>query len=256
MKENIGHPTKIDPNFLVLDHSGSGSAGRVGDIAHLKLVKNGLASVQDVSQGLASRLLDPQDVEEILDLCSAPGGKTGHLAELSPNCRIIATDRSNDRLRIVEQNVARCGYHNVTTIPYDNLLASSERSFDAVLVDAPCTGTGVLARRPDIRWRLRQTDIKRMAAIQLQLLRYAADRVRRGGRIIYSTCSIEPEENGEVVERFLSEQSGFHLVSARAEPSEHREFPVEVLDDQGRLNILGTEIGGDGIFAARMERKK
>ncbi|MDP8228445.1 MAG: transcription antitermination factor NusB, partial [Candidatus Electryoneaceae bacterium] len=96
LTNNFDHHSKIDPNFLSLEHSGSSGGddddGVGGDVDHWKLVKSGLASVQDVSQGLVSRLLDPQDVEEILDLCSAPGGKTGHLAELSPNCRIIATD--------------------------------------------------------------------------------------------------------------------------------------------------------------------
>jgi len=240
-KRNINYkPAVLDPTFIDLEHS--------TNPADLSIVRDGYVSVQDVSQGMVAKLIDPQPDELILDLCSAPGGKTGHLAELEPECKIIATDKDAGRLDVVKKNIARCGYKNVTLTCYNKVL-TGKQSFDAVLVDAPCTGTGVLARRVDIRWRRKLTDLRKMAAIQRQLLRYAAERVKRGGRLIYSTCSIEPEENEMIVNDFLKEQSGFRLINAG------KWIPEELADEIGQLRALGSEVKADGVFAARLERK-
>jgi 16S rRNA (cytosine967-C5)-methyltransferase len=121
--------------------------------------------------------------------------------------------------------------------------------YDAVLVDAPCTGTGVLARRPDLRWRRKPDDVPRMAATQLKLLSYAESKVALGGRIIYSTCSVEPEENLEVVNAFLQQHRGFGLetFSSNLDPG--------TLDEHGCLSYWGPELGADGVFAAVLRRK-
>ena len=158
--------------------------------------------VQDESAQRAAELLAPQPGETVLDLCSAPGTKTTHLAELMRNeGRIIATDTGEQRLQRVAENCRRLGISIVET-----QLISQEGSdipegpFDAILIDAPCSNTGVLGKRPDARWRIQEDDLEELSRIQLRLLLAAANRLRPGGRIVYSTCSIEPEENAAVLE--------------------------------------------------------
>ncbi len=233
-------PNRLDPNFLEMKHS--------GNPADLKPIRDGRASVQDISQGLVGRLVDPRAGESILDLCAAPGGKTGHLAELCPDCRIVATDKSEERLTILSENVIRCKWINVEIRQFNDVLSSDER-FDCVLVDAPCTGTGVLARRPDLRWRRTPADVKRMAGVQLELLRYAAGKLKKGGRIIYSTCSVENEENEDIIDAFLSERKYYQLVGAD-------EFlESDLIDERGFLSVLGPKTKSDAVFAARLQKK-
>lgn len=158
--------------------------------------------VQDESAQQAAELLAPQPGEMVLDLCAAPGTKTTHLAELMRNeGRIVATDSSEARLALVPRNAERLGLSIIETavvsLDDSNLPAGP---FDAILIDAPCSNTGVLGKRPDARWRLQPEDLEELSRIQLRLLLAAADRLKPGGRIVYSTCSIEPEENAAVVE--------------------------------------------------------
>lgn len=158
--------------------------------------------VQDESAQRVAALLAPQPGQTVLDLCSAPGTKTTHLAELMNNeGRVIATDTSEPRLQLVQQNSERLGLSIIETAVISqeghNIPAGP---FDAILIDAPCSNTGVLCKRPDARWRILPDDLEELSRIQLRLLMSAADRVRPGGRIVYSTCSIEPEENQQVVE--------------------------------------------------------
>ncbi len=233
--------SNLDPNFLFIDHSDS--------LAAFELLEKGLLHAQDHSQGLVAKVVDPQPEEIILDLCAAPGGKTGYLAELCPECRIVATDKEEDRLNLVNQMSVKSGYDNVETKPYSEVILKSGK-YDAILIDAPCTGTGVLSRRPDLRWRRIPAEIKRMSAVQLQLLKYAADRIKAGGRIIYSTCSIEPEENGEVIDAFLCDYRSFKEV---------KDLNIDIEKSfikHGRLSILGPEVEGDGVFAAKIVKQK
>lgn len=231
----------LDPCFIMVEGAGHPS--------ELRAVAEGWASVQDVSQGLVARLAAPQDGELVLDLCAAPGGKTGHLAELCPGCRITATDKSAERLQVLAEAVNRRGWRNVRVVSYDEVLGGDQR-FDVVMVDAPCSGTGVLARRPDLRWRRLPGDIPRFAAVQLQLLSYAANRLNPNGRIIYSTCSVEPEENTGVVAEFLRERPGFTVENAR-------DFvPPAVVDPSGAVSVLGPEVVADGVFAVRLKRRE
>jgi len=218
-----------------------------GDPADLEIVKDGRATPQDISQGLVGRLVDPQPGEVILDLCAAPGGKTGHLAEICPDCKIIATDKSYERLQLLRDNISRSRLNNVEILSYDEVVSSGQK-FDVILVDAPCTGTGVLARRPDLRWRRIPGDIEQMAKIQHALLEFTAERLNAQGRIIYSTCSIEPEENDEMVHRFLTDNTRIEIKTA------NQYLAQEVVDEEGFLRVLGPEIKGDGVFAARLEK--
>lgn len=232
--------SEFDPNFLMLENA--------GDPREIDVVKKGAASVQDISQGLVTRLAGPKEGENVLDLCAAPGGKTGHMAELSPGCNIVATDNSDERLNLVRDLVKRCDLKNVEVKNYTDVIESREL-FDIVLLDVPCTGTGVLARRPDLRWRRRKYDITRMAAVQKELLSRAANKVKPGGRLIYSTCSVEPEENFEQISQFLGNRLDFTLKSAKDR------LPALLVDEHGCLSIFGPEVNGDGAFAVKMERK-
>lgn len=177
----------------------------------------GLVAVQDATSQVVAPLLDPQPGERVLDLCAAPGGKTLHMADLMGRGAIVATDVDADRLVQVEalrphmRDVAL----DVQRVEREGPLPFAEASFDRVLVDAPCTNTGVLRRRVEVRWRLRPADIAALAAIQFDLLARVVPLLRPGGTLVYSTCSVEPEENEEVVARFLAAHGDFREVEAR-----------------------------------------
>jgi 16S rRNA (cytosine967-C5)-methyltransferase len=164
----------------------------------------GRLTVQDESAMWAASALAPAAGSSVLDLCAAPGGKTTHLAELMGNTgHIVACDVDGRRLANVSELAARLGINIIETC----LLASGQEPpcgpFDAVLVDVPCSNTGVLGRRPEARWRLREEDIRHLTRLQGNLLRLAIERCKTGGTIVYSTCSIEPEENGLLVRQVL-----------------------------------------------------
>jgi 16S rRNA (cytosine967-C5)-methyltransferase len=230
----------VNEDFLFLN--------KVPDPGKLNIMKLGHANVQDISQGLVAQLVKPESGELILDLCAAPGGKTGHMAELCEECKIVSTDKSLKRLSIIRDNVNRCGYDNVEVLPYQNVL-SGKQKYDAVLVDAPCTGTGVMSRKPDLRWRKNADDASKIAKVQIELLELADSLLKPTGRIIYSTCSIEEEENEGVIEKFLSSQRNYKSVNGS-------EFiDSKLVDEKGFINLLGMEVNGDGVFAARLEKK-
>ena len=174
---------------------------------------DGLWSVQDEAAMSASLLLAPQPGESILDFCAAPGGKTTHLAELSGDkATIIACDVANGRLQRIRENAARLQLRSIqpTVIPKDGH-ALPAGPFDAVLVDVPCSNTGVLNRRPEARWRFDQNGLEELVVLQTRLLLQACELVRRGGRVVYSTCSMEPEENRGVVDTVLLGMKDFRL---------------------------------------------
>ncbi len=172
--------------------------------------------VQDPSTLLAVRELDPQPAESVLDLCAAPGGKTTYIAQLMRDeGRIVACDVSQERLKLIHENCARLGVTCVDPILISTLGPRPSTHFDRVLVDAPCSNTGVMRRRVDLRWRIRPEEIERLRAEQLNLLRQAAPLVKPGGVLAYSTCSLEPEENGKVVKQFLGAQPQFKLARER-----------------------------------------
>jgi 16S rRNA (cytosine967-C5)-methyltransferase len=184
-------------------------------LSSLPSFQQGRFYIQDPGTLLAVRLLDPQPGETILDCCAAPGGKTTYLAQLMNNQgRIVAQDRSADRVKLVQENCARLG---VTCVDSQAASAFSLQAsaFDKVLLDAPCSNTGVLRRRVELRWRLQPEEIERLRTVQRELLRQAAAAVRPGGALVYSTCSLEPEENAAVVQEFLSRQPDFRLERER-----------------------------------------
>ena len=241
-KDEISHTlSAFDPYYIILKHS--------GNISRVESVRKGLVVIQDHAQGIPVNLLSPQPGEKILDLCAAPGGKAGHLAEMCPEAEIVATDRSEDRLERVFDLINRCRYDNLKVKPYQDVLSSSEK-YDAILIDAPCTGTGVMARRPDLRWRQEPDHAAKMAGVQRQLLRYAVERLKVGGRIVYSTCSVEPEENDMVIDEFLSNHTGYKIAAENSIYSD-KDYCTD-----GRISVYGHEIKGDGVFAVMLRRMK
>ncbi len=206
-------------------------------LSRLSSFQQGLFYVQDPSTLLAARELDPQPCESVLDLCAAPGGKLAFLAQLLRNeGRLLAHDTTPERLQLVEQNCARLGVTCVQVALPATLTSPPSTLFDRILIDAPCSNTGVMRRRVDLRWRIRLEEIGRLRTTQLDLLRQAASLLKPGGRLVYSTCSLEPEENSQVVDEFLGEHAQLKLERAR------ELFPfVE---------------GVDGTYVARMVRSR
>jgi 16S rRNA (cytosine967-C5)-methyltransferase len=186
-------------------------------------LRGGLCYVQDPSTLIACDLLDPQPGEQVLDACAAPGGKTTYLAELMDNRgHIIACDIWRTRLEFVQRNVRRLGIRNTHPVVADLMKPNptlKPASFDRILLDAPCSNTGVIRRRVDVRWRLSEEDFIRMPEQQFALLRRVLELLKPGGTIVYSTCSLEKEENEEVVNRAISEIGGLRLTEqSRTQP--------------------------------------
>ena len=190
------------------------------DVFQSKSWINGEIYIQDPSTLVAVDVLDPQPGERVLDMCAAPGGKTTYIAQRMQNRgQIIAADSSNSRLGLVAENCRRLGVTIVAAIACEGTrLGGCLRGdhFDRVLVDAPCSNTGVLRRRADLRWRIEEKEIARLAALQLQLLDAAAQFIKPGGVLVYSTCSIEPDENERVVEAFDKSHPQFALETTRS----------------------------------------
>jgi 16S rRNA (cytosine967-C5)-methyltransferase len=204
-------------------------------IEEMRSFKNGFFYVQDPSTLFAVDLLAPKPGERVLDLCAAPGGKTTYIAQRMKNeGKLVATDSSADRLEMLRENCTRLGVACADIVPLSSLNPQLSTPFDRVLVDAPCSNTGVLRRRVDLRWRAKPEELERLRKEQLELLRRAAAFVKPGGLVVYSTCSLEPEENVSVVEEFLRENAGF------------------TLDESGDVSPMRD--GFDGAYAARLIR--
>lgn len=176
----------------------------------------GLATVQDETAMHAAMLLQPQPGQTVLDLCAAPGTKTTHLAELMQNeGRIIATDVNEDRLESIHQSAERLGLSIIETQPIDRDGTNiPDGPFDSILIDAPCSNTGVLGKRPEARWRLTESDLTELSEIQRSLIREGASRLKPGGRLVYSTCSIDVEENEAVAQSAID--CGLQIESIQA----------------------------------------
>jgi 16S rRNA (cytosine967-C5)-methyltransferase len=216
-------------------------------LTELGAFKQGLFFVQDPGSTLVTRYASiPQDAF-VADLCAAPGGKALELTRTAS--RVLASDRSPQRLVRLLENRARLEAHNLVVAVAD-ARQPAIRDADAVLIDVPCTGTGTFRRHPDARWRLKISDISVMAALQATILRAAAKVVRPGGLLIYSTCSLEPEENDAQVEDFLARNPDWSL-----EPPPTGVVPAETID-KGFLRVLPHEHGSDGAFAARLRRSQ
>jgi len=185
-------------------------------LTRLPSLRQGRFYVQDPSTLLAVSMLDPQPGETVLDLCAAPGGKLTAIAQLMRNeGRLLAHDTTRERMVLIDQNCARLGVSCVQACPPPSQWAQLASSFDRIQIDAPCSNTGVMRRRVDLRWRIRLEEIKRLRTIQLELLRQAAVLLKPAGTLVYSTCSLEAEENAGVVHEFLGEHPNLKLERSR-----------------------------------------
>ncbi len=217
------------------------------------LLDDGHVAVQDESAGLVVELLDPQPGDTVIDACAAPGGKTMHAAaRMGGEGTIYAVDRDEQRMAQVEDAATAQGVSEMIRTETADLRAWAEQSdppqADRVLLDVPCTGLGVLAKRADLRWRRSPEDLDEMAALQDELLDAAATLVRPGGLLVYSTCTIEPEENERRIDAFLARHVAFTLESAAGH------VPDDMVSDAGFLATLPHQHRTDGAFAARLRR--
>ena len=191
------------------------------DIKNLPGYKDGLWIVQDRSSQWVAPLLLPKGGERILDACAAPGSKTTHLAELTDdNAEILAVDRSDKRLKLLQSNLERLNIKSVKTFKADatrliDIKPSFISYFDKILIDAPCSGIGTLARNPDSRWSLSKEKIKELINLQEKLLENILPLLKKNGTLVYSTCTICPEENNLLIKRFISKNKGVKLKSER-----------------------------------------
>jgi 16S rRNA (cytosine967-C5)-methyltransferase len=208
----------------------------------------GYFNIQDESAGLACRLLDVHEGLRVLDMCAAPGGKTAYISALMHSRgEVVAIDRFESRLKLLHRNMARLDVDCVRIVVAD-ALDYKNLPFDRVLVDTPCSGSGTLSKKPDIKWRKDLFDIRDLNVLQSKLINKAASLVKVGGIVVYSTCSIEPEENFEIVQKFLHENPNFKFESAKGK------FPDEIIDENGCIQTLPHVHKTDGAFAARLVR--
>ncbi|WP_338883728.1 16S rRNA (cytosine(967)-C(5))-methyltransferase RsmB [Xenorhabdus sp. TH1] len=204
----------------------------------------GWVTIQDRSAQGCAELLEPRDGESILDLCAAPGGKTTHILEIAPKSKVLAIDIDEQRIKRVKENLQRLNLHAVVKtgdgrLPHE--WAADER-FDRILLDAPCSATGVIRRHPDIKWLRRNEDINQLVTLQSEILEAIWPYLKRNGTLVYATCSILPQENSEQIKAFLARH------------------PDAVLSKTGNSDTPGTQIipeatGGDGFFYARLTKQ-
>ncbi|KAL2495957.1 NOL1/NOP2/sun family protein/antitermination NusB domain-containing protein [Forsythia ovata] len=218
------------------------------------LLKRGLCSVQDESAGLVVSVVDPRPGDTIVDCCAAPGGKTLFMAsQLSGQGRICAIDINEGRLRILKETAELHEVDNVVTITHADLRTFAGKNCvksDKVLLDTPCSGLGVLSKRADLRWNRRLEDMKELKHLQDELLDAASMLVKIGGVLIYSTCSIDPEENEERVVAFLQRHPEFYI-----DPAD-RYVPSNFVTEHGFYSSNPVEHSLDGAFAARLVRSR
>ena len=219
---------KENPDFYILE--------KVKNIENIDMFKNGYFTVQDLSAGMAAYMLEPKENDYILDACSAPGGKTTYLAELMGNKgEILAWDLYQSRTNLIEENAKRLGIEIIKTEQNDatKYKKEYEEKFDKILLDVPCMGIGVIKRKPDIKWHRKPEDLKVISKIQYQILENCSKYLKKGGTLIYSTCSIFKEENHDIVQKFLEKNSSYECKELEIEPTEKQ----------------------DGFYIAKMQKK-
>jgi len=239
-------PTRFSPEGLLL-------LSPAARLRETKAYGEGLFRLQDEASQLIGRLVAPRPGERVLDLCAGAGGKTLHMAALMNNSgTIVAVDRRGESLNRLREETRRLGAVIVETRTADAVALPDplRDSFDRVLLDAPCSGLGTLRRNPEIRWRLSPKDFRETMEVQKRLLRSAAAAVRPGGRLVYSVCTISPEENELVVGDLLKSRPDFAPVLPPAD-----NLPPGSIDERGFLHTFPHRHGLDGFFAAVLTRK-
>lgn len=246
--ENLKVPYEISPHLDDFVRITTGMQSVIQD----GLLKEGLCSVQDESAGLVVSIVDPKPEDTIIDCCAAPGGKTLFMAAcLNGQGMVTAIDINKGRLRILKETAKLQQLDNVITTVNTDLRTFPENNhvtFDKVLLDAPCSGLGVLSKRADLRWNRKSEDMEELKSLQDELLDAASMLVKPGGVLVYSTCSIDPEENEERVAAFLQRHQEYSIDSAE------RYIPPEFLTKEGYYSSNPVNHSLDGAFAARLIR--
>jgi len=222
-------------------------------ISDLNAFRNGLFQVQDESSMLPVLVLAPEPGEFVLDACSAPGGKTTHMAQLMQNKgTIIARDVHEHKLKLIDSAAARLGINIVKSQMHDSTLPDREheKAFDRILLDAPCTGLGIIRRKPEIKWTRQEKDIESITQLQKALIKAVSESLKPGGTLVYSTCSVLPEENEEIVRDFLNKNKDF--IADDIAPY----LPPELAGHARgcSLHLYPNRDGIDGFFIARLKR--
>jgi 16S rRNA (cytosine967-C5)-methyltransferase len=249
--EAAGAGVKLEPGLMLRD------ARRVasGDITRTKAFREGGIVIQDEASQLAAALVS--NGKHILDCCAAPGGKTALIADANPGARIVAAELHTHRARLLRRLVHN---RNVEVVAADATRPAWRMQFDAVLADVPCSGTGTLARNPDIKWRLQPEDLFDLQRRQMAILRSAIGQVAPGGEVVYSTCSLEPEENEAVIEKVMADCPGVRQISCKERLTGLRQNGTVVWEDIEAITrgpFLRTLPGVqpvDGFFAAILQR--
>ncbi len=214
-----------------------------------ELFKSGKITIQDTSASLAAKLLNAKENENILDLCAAPGGKTSQIIEdMNDKGKVLAVDLFEARVKLINDNITRLGYKSVETKVGDIRDLKTEELFDGVQIDVPCTGLGTISKKPDIKWTVEKESLAKLNNIQYEFLDIASKFVKVGGRVVYSTCTIEPDENEKIVNKFLSNNNNFELDDA--ENYLHKEICTNKM-----MQTLPHLHNTDGAFASRLVRK-
>ena len=247
------NPGSFLPEVLKVE---SGLAG----LENSEAFAEGLFFVQNEAAALASHIAAPKPGNKILDCCAAPGGKTTHMAEITGGeADILALDSSSSRLELLKQNTGRLGINCVRVQQADCTdLSSLEEDFDIVVADCPCSGLGIIGRKPDIRLNMTYEKIEEIKQIQHDILNEVSGKVRPGGALIYCTCTINKDENEKQLARFLSEHEDFHAVSIM------QYLPENIIIDDNRhkdaengyITLLPDVDGCDGFFVSRLERNR
>ncbi len=230
-EKNIQYKETKYEDFLILE--------KVKNIENLELFKDGFCTIQDISAGLTAKVLAPKPGENILDACSAPGGKTTYIAELMDNVgNIEAWDIHEHRTKLVKQNANRLGINIIKTKVKDASIYDEElvEKFDKILLDVPCLGIGVIKRKPDIKWKRKNEDIKEISELQEKILENCSKYLKESGIITYSTCSILKEENERVIEKFLNKNKNFEII---------KNSIINILPDEEK----------DGFFICKIQKK-
>ena len=224
------------------------------NIENIEEFKNGFFTVQDEAAGLTAKILNPQINDTVLDACSSPGGKTTYLAEIMKDKgEVIAFDIHPHRVKLVEQVSKRLNLKSIKTDVKDSSIYDEKykEKFDKILLDVPCLGLGVLKRKPDIKWQRKKEDIKEISKIQKQILDTCSKYLKKGGALVYSTCSILKEENEDVVNEFLEENENFEM--EKIELEENNYFK-KFCKNNKFLQVYQNE-KSDGFFICKMMKK-
>lgn len=221
-------------------------------VSKLPNFEQGAVTVQDLNAQWSALLLEPQNGELILDACAAPGGKTTHILEMAPQAKVIALDVEAHRLKRVEENLTRLN-QQATVVCGDatepekwlSEIGLSGASFDRILLDAPCSATGVIRRHPDIKWLRQETDIAQLVALQGQILKALWAKLKPNGILLYATCSVLPDENSQQIQHFLAETPDAELMP----------LPFEQTENTIGIQFLPQENGGDGFYYAKLRKR-